>query len=58
MRYYPINAFLFWYVANDMLNEFMFYEFLRDYHQIIAIFHGKINFVIIQSSFFKLLSGE
>ena len=45
-------------IANDTLKEFMFYEFLRDYHQIIAIFHGKINFVIIQSSFFKLLSGK
>lgn len=33
MRDYPINAFLFWEVAKDKLNEFMFYEFLRDYHQ-------------------------
>lgn len=33
MRDYPINAFLFWEVGKENLNEFMFYEFLRDYHQ-------------------------
>lgn len=33
MRDYPINAFLFWEVGKEKLNEFMFYEFLRDYHQ-------------------------
>lgn len=33
MRDYPINAFLFWEVGKDKLHEFMFYEFLRDYHQ-------------------------
>lgn len=33
MREYPINAFLFWEVGKENLNEFMFYEFLRDYHQ-------------------------
>lgn len=33
MRDYPINAFLFWKVPKDNINEFRFYEFLRDYHQ-------------------------
>ncbi|WP_418222941.1 GmrSD restriction endonuclease domain-containing protein [Clostridium isatidis] len=33
MRDYPINAFLFWKVSKENLNEFRFYEFLRDYHQ-------------------------
>lgn len=33
MRDYPINAFLFWKVAKENINEFRFYEFLRDYHQ-------------------------
>lgn len=33
MRDYPINAFLFWKVPKENVNEFRFYEFLRDYHQ-------------------------
>lgn len=33
MRDYPINAFLFWEVGKENLSKFMFYEFLRDYHQ-------------------------
>lgn len=33
MRDYPINAFLFWKVSKENINEFRFYEFLRDYHQ-------------------------
>ena len=33
MRDYPINAFLFWQVPKDKVQEFKFYEFLRDYHQ-------------------------
>ena len=33
MRDYPINAFLFWKVPKEKSSEFMFYEFLRDYHQ-------------------------
>lgn len=33
MRDYPINAFLFWQVPKDKVQDFKFYEFLRDYHQ-------------------------
>lgn len=33
MRDYPINSFLFWKVSKENLNEFRFYEFLKDYHQ-------------------------
>ena len=33
MRDYPINSFLFWEVPEDKVQEFRFYEFLRDYHQ-------------------------
>jgi uncharacterized protein with ParB-like and HNH nuclease domain len=33
MREYPINAFLFWKVSRENIQEFRFYEFLRDYHQ-------------------------
>lgn len=33
MRDYPINAFLFWKVPKDKAIDFIFYEFLRDYHK-------------------------
>ena len=34
MRGYPISTFLFWEVPKDKVQEFQFYEFLRDYHQL------------------------
>lgn len=43
MRDYPINAFLFWEVGKDQLQEFMFYEFLRDYHQTQNYHNEKAN---------------
>lgn len=43
MRDYPINAFLFWKVARENINEFRFYEFLRDYHQRNKRHNEKIN---------------
>lgn len=43
MRDYPINAFLFWEVGKENLNEFMFYEFLRDYHQTKNYHNDKAN---------------
>lgn len=33
MMDYPINAFLFWKVPKEKVQEFSFYEFLRNYHQ-------------------------
>ena len=33
MREYPINSFLFWEVPEEKVQDFRFYEFLRDYHQ-------------------------
>lgn len=33
MMDYPIGSFLFWKVPKDKVNEFQFYEFLRNYHQ-------------------------
>lgn len=33
MRGYPISSFLFWRVPQEKINEFKFYEFLREYHQ-------------------------
>ncbi len=33
MRDYPISSFLFWKVEKDKVNEYEFYEFIRDYHE-------------------------
>ncbi len=33
MRDYPINSFLFWEVPANKVQDFRFYEFLRNYHQ-------------------------
>lgn len=33
MRDYPINSFLFWEVPESKMDQFRFYEFLKDYHQ-------------------------
>jgi uncharacterized protein with ParB-like and HNH nuclease domain len=33
MRGYPIGSFLFWKVHPDAVNNYAFYEFMRDYHQ-------------------------
>jgi uncharacterized protein with ParB-like and HNH nuclease domain len=33
MRGYPINSFLFWEVEDENIQNYQFYEFLRDYHE-------------------------
>jgi len=33
MRDYPISSFLFWEVKKENVNDYKFYEFLRNYHQ-------------------------
>jgi hypothetical protein len=36
MRGYPIGSFLFWKVEGNNSNRFVFYDFIRDYHQMKA----------------------
>ena len=43
MRDYPIGSFLFWEVEKDKSKEFVFYEFLRDYHQLTKRHNKKAN---------------
>ena len=43
MRGYPISTFLFWEVPKDKVQEFQFYEFLRDYHQLNNRHNTKAN---------------
>ena len=33
MRGYPIGSFLFWRVEIDSIKEYMFYDFMLDFHQ-------------------------
>jgi uncharacterized protein with ParB-like and HNH nuclease domain len=33
MRDYPISSFLFWHVGKENVQDYEFYEFLRDYHE-------------------------
>lgn len=43
MRDYPIGSFLFWEVEKEKSKEFVFYEFLRDYHQLTNRHNEKAN---------------
>lgn len=43
MMDYPINAFLFWKVPKEKVQEFSFYEFLRNYHQTKGRHNPKAN---------------
>ena len=33
MRGYPIGSFLFWEINKDKINDYQFYEFIKDYHE-------------------------
>lgn len=43
MRGYPIDTFLFWEIPKAKVQEFQFYEFLRDYHQLNNRHNAKAN---------------
>lgn len=43
MRDYPIGSFLFWEVEQEKSREFVFYEFLRNYHQRHSRHNEKAN---------------
>ena len=49
MRDYPISSFLFWGVEKEKVNDFEFYEFLRQYH--------KENKFIIPRQVFQVKKG-
>lgn len=33
LRAYPIGSFLYWYVEEENLGDYEFYEFIREYHE-------------------------
>lgn len=43
MRDYPIGTFLFWKIDKDNINEYNFYEFLKDYHEKDSTHNPKVN---------------
>ncbi len=57
MRGYPINSFLFWKVSKENINEFIFYEFLNEYHQIKSR-HNKKAFLSNNEDITAILDGQ
>ena len=43
MRGYPIGAFLFWEIRKDKLKDYVFYEFLKNYHETKATHNPKAD---------------
>ena len=43
MRDYPINSFLFWKVEKEKVNDYEFYEFLRNYHERYSVHNPKAD---------------
>lgn len=43
MQDYPIGTFLFWEIGKDKINEYDFYEFLKDYHEKNSTHNPKVN---------------
>ena len=57
MRKYPIGTFLFWQVESDKINDFQFYEVLRDYHERDNKRNTKAN-VAGKTSITAILDGQ
>jgi uncharacterized protein with ParB-like and HNH nuclease domain len=57
MRDYPISTFLFWKVDKSKINDFQFYEFLKDYHERDKRHNDKAN-LDDSESVIALLDGQ
>ncbi|MCF8219456.1 MAG: DUF262 domain-containing protein [Bacteroidales bacterium] len=57
MRDYPINSFLFWKVEKGNVNNYEFYEFLRDYHERDKKHNPKAN-IIGEEDITAILDGQ
>jgi uncharacterized protein with ParB-like and HNH nuclease domain len=57
MRGYPINSFLFWEVEKGNVQNYQFYEFLREYHERDNTHNVKAN-VKGQNSIIVILDGQ
>jgi len=57
MRDYPINSFLFWEVEKSNINNYQFYEFVRNYHERDARHNPKAN-LSGESGITAILDGQ
>ncbi len=57
MRDYPIGSFLFWEVNRENINEYQFYEFVKNYHQKDGIHNPKAN-VSGETNITSVLDGQ
>ena len=57
MRGYPIGTFLFWRVNKDGINNFQFYEFLRNYHDRDQFHNNKVE-NLDKESITAILDGQ
>lgn len=56
MRDYPINSFLFWEVRGEGVQNYKFYEFLREYHELKS--HNQIANTIGKDEIIAILDGQ
>jgi uncharacterized protein with ParB-like and HNH nuclease domain len=57
MRDYPISSFLFWYVEKDRIDDYQFYEFIRDYHERNTKHNPKAN-INGENDIISILDGQ
>jgi len=57
MKGYPISSFLFWMVEDDTIQEYQFYEFIRDFHMKNNRHNPKAS-IIGESSITAILDGQ
>ncbi|NTZ20984.1 DUF262 domain-containing protein [Paenibacillus sp. JMULE4] len=57
MKGYPISSFLFWLVEDDTIEEYQFYEFIRDYHEKNNRHNPKAS-IVGEKSITAILDGQ
>lgn len=57
MRDYPISSFLFWHVGKESVQDYEFYEFLREYHEKKNTHNPKAN-ITGESEITAVLDGQ
>ena len=57
MRDYPIGSFLFWHVDKQNVNNYQFYEFVRDFHEKDSCHNSKAN-ISGQDDITGILDGQ
>lgn len=56
MRDYPISSFLFWEVRGEGIQNYKFYEFLREYHEVKS--HNQIANTVGKDEIIAILDGQ